>query len=204
MRIGKPSGRTYHLDLAKARSRLRGSSLGFPYPHLINGIDSLCLLPRGLSGTGCLVFPFVLLLIYVSNYDVTTQSAKFPATSEGCRDVKENIIGIFLFKMPIPMRYEKNNQVPVVNPEYENQEWPLVPDRKISVEGDMLWHNPNRGVSRGLDVKACRPRLIFSDLEREVILDSFSRWILTIKCILLAFLLLFWRLTHLYAIPTRG
>ena len=91
-----------------------------------------------------------------------------------------------------------------MNREYENQEWPRVPDRKISVEGDMLWHNPNRGVSRGLDVKACRPRLIFSDLEREVILDSFSRWILTIKCILLAFLLLFWRLTHLYAIHTRG
>ena len=75
--------------------------------------------------------------------------------------------------------------------DYENQEWPRVPDRKISVEGDMLWHNPNRGVSRGLDVKACRPRLISSDLEREVILDSFSRWILTIKGFLLAFLLLF-------------
>ena len=29
MRIGTPSGRTSHLDLAKARSRLRGSSLGF-------------------------------------------------------------------------------------------------------------------------------------------------------------------------------
>ena len=57
--------------------------------------------------------------------------------------------------------------------DYENQEWPRVPDRKISVEGDMLWHNPNRGVSRGLDVKACRPRLISSDLEPEVILDSF-------------------------------
>ena len=64
-------------------------------------------------------------------------------------------------------------------------------DRKITVEGDRLWHNPNRGISRGLDVKACRPRLISSDLEREVILDSFSRWILTIKCILSAFLLLF-------------
>ena len=45
--------------------------------------------------------------------------------------------------------------------DYENQEWPRVPDRKISVEGDMLWHNPNRGVSRGLDVKACRPRRSF-------------------------------------------
>ena len=74
-----------------------------------------------------------------------------------------------------------------------------VPDRKISVEGDRLWHNLNRGVSRGLDVKACRPRLISSDLEREVILDSFSRWILTIKCIFVAF----WCLTHLYVIPTR-
>ena len=50
-----------------------------------------------LSGTNCLVLPFVLLFIYVSNYDVTTQSATFPATSEGYRDVKENIIGIFLF-----------------------------------------------------------------------------------------------------------
>ena len=27
---------------------------------------------------------------------------------------------------------------------YENQEWPQVPDQKISVEDDMLWHNPNR------------------------------------------------------------
>ena len=74
---------------------------------------------------------------------------------------------------------------------YENQEWPRVPDRKISVEGDMLWHNPNRGVSRGLDVKARRPRLISSVLEREVILDSFSRWNLTRKRILLAFLFIF-------------
>ena len=56
--------------------------------------------------------------------------------------------------------------------DYENQEWPRVPDRKISVEGDMLWHNPNRGVSRGLDGKACRPILISTNLEREVILDS--------------------------------
>ena len=47
-----------------------------------------------LSGTarGCLVHPFVILLIYVSNYDVTEQSATFPAASEGCRDVKEKII----------------------------------------------------------------------------------------------------------------
>ena len=51
-----------------------------------------------LSGTGCLVLPFVLLFIYVSIYDLTTQSATFPATSEGCRDVKENIIGIFRLK----------------------------------------------------------------------------------------------------------
>ena len=43
-----------------------------------------------LSGTGCLALPFVLLFIYVSNYDATTQSATFPTTSEGCRDVKEN------------------------------------------------------------------------------------------------------------------
>ena len=41
-----------------------------------------------LSGTCCLALPFVLLFIYVSNYKVTTQSATFPATSEGCRDVK--------------------------------------------------------------------------------------------------------------------
>ena len=34
---------------------------------------------------------------------------------------------------------------------------PRVPDSKISVEGEMLWHNTNQGVSRGLDVKACRP-----------------------------------------------
>ena len=82
-----------------------------------------------LSGTGSLVFPFVLLFIYVSNYDVTTQSATFPATSEGCRDVKKYIIGIFLFKMPNSMRYEKNNQVPMLNP-----------DRQISVSGDTMSH----------------------------------------------------------------
>ena len=35
-----------------------------------------------LSGTGCLALPFVLLFIYVSNYDVTMQSVTFPATSE--------------------------------------------------------------------------------------------------------------------------
>ena len=34
-----------------------------------------------------------LLFIYVSNYDVTTQSATIPATSEGSRDVKENPTG---------------------------------------------------------------------------------------------------------------
>ena len=50
-----------------------------------------------LSGTGCLVLPFVLLFLYVSNYDVTAQSVTFPATSDSCRDVKENIIGIFFF-----------------------------------------------------------------------------------------------------------
>ena len=85
-----------------------------------------------LSGTGCLVLPVVLLFIYFSNYDVTTQSATFPATSEGWRDVKENIIGIFLFlKMNILMtlRYEKNNQVPVLNP-----------DRQFSVSGDTMSH----------------------------------------------------------------
>ena len=82
-------------------------------------------------------------------------------------------------------------EIPNMVLSYENQEWHRVPDRKMSVEGDLLWHNPNRCINRGLDVKACRPRLTSSDLEQEVILDSFSRWILTIKCILLAFLLLF-------------
>ena len=78
---------------------------------------------------GCLVLPFVLLFIYFSTYDVTTQSATFPATSEGCRDVKKNIIGIFLFKMPNSMGYEKNNQVPMLNS-----------DRQISVSGDAMSH----------------------------------------------------------------
>ena len=72
---------------------------------------------------------YSLLFIYVSTYDVTTQSATFPATSEGFHDVKEKIIGIFLFKMHISMRYEKNNQVPVLNP-----------DRQISVSGDTMSH----------------------------------------------------------------
>ena len=75
----------------------------------------------------CLVLPFVLLLSYVSNYDVIMQSATFPATSEGCLDVKENIIGIFLFKMNVSLRHKKNNQVPVLNP-----------DRPISVLGDTM------------------------------------------------------------------
>ena len=44
---------------------------------------------------------FVLLFEYFSNYDVTTQHATFPATSQGCGDVKENVIGIFLYKMHI-------------------------------------------------------------------------------------------------------
>ena len=86
-----------------------------------------------LSGTarGCLVQAVrrSLLFIYVSNYDVTTQSATIPATSEGTRDVKENIIGIFLFKMHISTRYEKNNQVPMLNS-----------DRQISVSGDTMSH----------------------------------------------------------------
>ena len=86
-----------------------------------------------LSGTArdCLVQAVwhSLLFIYVSNYDVTTQSATFPATSEGCHHVKENIIGIFLFKIHISMRYEKNYQVPMLNPE-----------RQISVSGDTMSH----------------------------------------------------------------
>ena len=86
-----------------------------------------------LSGTarGCLVQAArrFLLFIYVSNYDVTTQSATFPATSEGFRGVKKNIIGMFLFKMHISTRYEKNNQVPVLDP-----------DRQISVSADTMSH----------------------------------------------------------------
>ena len=86
-----------------------------------------------LSGTarGCLVqaVRHSLLFIYVSIYDVTTQSATIPATSEGSRDVKENIIGMFLFKIHISTRYEKNNQVPMLNP-----------DRQISVSGDTMSH----------------------------------------------------------------
>ena len=70
----------------------------------------------------CLVLPFVLLFIYISNYDVTMQSATFPATSEWCCDVKE--------KMHISMRYEKNNQVPVLNA-----------DRQISISGDTMSHH---------------------------------------------------------------
>ena len=71
----------------------------------------------------------------LSNYDVSMQSAMFLATSEGCRDVKENIIGIFLFRMHISFekRYEKNNQVPMLNP-----------DRQISVSVDTMSH-PSRG-----------------------------------------------------------
>ena len=82
---------------------------------------------------GCLVLPFVLLFVYVSNYDVTMQNAMFPAMSKGCRDVKENIIGIFLFKMCISIRYEKNNHVPMLNRH-----------RHISVSGDIM-SNSNLG-----------------------------------------------------------
>ena len=74
-----------------------------------------------LSGTArdCLVqaVRHSLLFIYVINYDVTMQSAMFPATSESFRDVNENIFGMFLFKMHTSTRYEKNNQVPVLNPD---------------------------------------------------------------------------------------
>ena len=58
--------------------------------------------------------------------------------------------------------------------------WPRVSDRKMPVGGDMLWKNPNWGVSRGLDVNACHLRLTYSNLEREVILDCFSRYFLFI------------------------
>ena len=73
---------------------------------------------------------------------------------------------------------------------YENQEWLRVPDRKISVEGDILWHNPNRGVSRGLDVKASRRDwyLPIWNQSHSLILFSLN---IDNKCILLAFLLLF-------------
>ena len=82
-----------------------------------------CLVPRVAVWYSLLV----LLFIYVSNNYVATQSAIFPATPVGFRDVKENIIGVFPFKMHISMRYEKNNQVPVLNP-----------DRKVS--GDTMSH----------------------------------------------------------------
>ena len=101
--------------------------------HRKRGSYFFCLVPRVpvwyracLSGTGD---RHSLLFIYVSNYDVTTESATIPATSEGSRDVKENIIGMFLFKMHISTRYEKNNQVPMLNP-----------DRQISVSGDTMSH----------------------------------------------------------------
>ena len=61
----------------------------------------------------------------------------------------------------------------------ENQEWHRVPDRKIKVESDLLWHYPNQGVKRGLDAKAWRPRLISFDLERNVKYkrtDALSLW----------------------------
>ena len=61
--------------------------------------------------------------------NVTTQSATFSATSEDYRDVKENNIGIFLFKRHISRRYEKNNQVPMLNQ-----------DRQILVLGDTMSH----------------------------------------------------------------
>ena len=88
--------------------------------------------------------------------------------------------------------------------EYENQEWPRVPERKISVEGDMLWHNPNRGVSRGLDVKACRPRLISSD-RPGTRGHSWFFFSLNIdnKTHFVSISITFWCLTHLYAIHTR-
>ena len=99
----------------------------------LSGTARACLVPRvpvwyraWLSGTGCSA---LLLFIYVSNYDVTTQSATFPATSEGFRDVKKNIIGMFLLKMHISTKYEKNNQVPVLDA-----------DRQISVSGDTMSH----------------------------------------------------------------
>ena len=60
------------------------------------------------------------------------QSATFPTMSEVAVTlfIKENIIGIFLFKMHILMSYEKNNQVQMLNP-----------DRQISVSGDTMAHS---------------------------------------------------------------
>ena len=116
-----------------------------------------------LSGTGCLVLPFVLLFIYISNYNVTTQSATFPATSEGYHDVKENIIGIFLLKMHISMRYEKNNQIPVLNPDWQ-----------ISVSGDKMSH-PSLGYRpRLIFVTSYHPRLRFVTLDPTLVLDSIN------------------------------
>ena len=118
--------------------RLAGPEIIFSYLRQENstgrGVPTFSVWYRAcLSGTarGCLAqaLRHSLLFIYVSKYDVTTQSATFPATSEGFRDVKENFIGMFLFEMHISTRYEKNNQVPVLDP-----------DRHISVSGDTMSH----------------------------------------------------------------
>ena len=57
------------------------------------------------------------------------KAQRFPRRQRVFRDIKENITGMFLFKMHISTRYEKNNQVPMLNP-----------DRKISVSGDTMSH----------------------------------------------------------------
>ena len=60
-----------------------------------------------------------------------------------CTDISCKIV-LFTCK-----QYKLNFQHIKIIQYYENQEWPWVLDRKISVEGDMLWDNPNRGVSPG-------------------------------------------------------
>ena len=110
-----------------------------------------------LSGTGC---PVLLLFIYVSDYDVATQSVTFPATSDGFCDVKKNIIGMFLFKMHISTRYEKNNQVPVLDP-----------DTNLSLG----WYNvtsQSRLPPRLVFVTSYHPWLRFVSLDPTLVLDS--------------------------------
>ena len=83
--------------------------------------------------------------------------------------------------------------------DYENQEWPRVPDRKISVDGDMLWHNPNRGVG-------CQSMSPETDIFRFGTRGhSWFFFSLNIdnKMHFVSISIAFWRLTHLYVIPTR-
>ena len=85
-----------------------------------------------LSGTGRPVLPFVLLTnCSFTSVIMTLQrnAQRFPQRQRVVVTFYRNIIGIILFKMHISMRYEKNNQVPVLDP-----------DRQISVSGDTMSH----------------------------------------------------------------